>query len=72
MDERPERETAVWAAAWRRGEGDGQEDVSPQGVTLLGQKPGLLDVGVMSLPLGYIVSIRPVLVLPTRSSRLDL
>lgn len=41
----------------RRGVGDGQEDVSLQWVTLLGQKPGLLGVGVTSLPSGYIFSI---------------
>ena len=41
---------------WRE-VGDGQEDVSSQWVTLLGQKPGLLGVGAMSLPLGYIFSI---------------
>lgn len=41
---------------WRE-VGDGQEDVPLQQVTLLGQKPGLLGVGVMSFPLGYIFSI---------------
>lgn len=41
---------------WRE-VGDGQEDVSLQQVTLLGQKPGLLGVGAMSFPLGYVFSI---------------
>lgn len=36
---------------WRE-VGDGREDVSLQQVTLLGQKPGLLGVSVMSFPLG--------------------
>lgn len=40
-----------------RGVGDRREDVSLQWVTLLGQKPGLLGVRVMSLPSGYIFSI---------------
>lgn len=41
---------------WRE-VGHGQEDASSQRVSLLGQKPGLLGVGVMSLPLGYVFSI---------------
>lgn len=52
-------------------EDDGEENVSSHFITLLGQKPGLLSVSVRFLPLGEI-SIRPVLVLPTQSSRLCL
>lgn len=54
--ESPRRGQQRGGGGWRE-VGDGQEDVSLQWVSLLGGAPGLLGVGVMSFPLGYIFSI---------------